>query len=244
MLNNILNTFGYRRYVYILNGVSFKDLDKQARKLIYMHIKVLGKNMHSGISYGNAVWLDWDDYKDDFFKTVPRTTNGDMITRFKFGKVPKDIWRIYEMKKFAWNDRKLDDYIKESELGREAMTKSVKEWKYEEVKNNILHDPDKYITSTGRISLSKLIAKYDMQRSIAIKVKAKLELEDVDWLLIKKQVRKDKIKRELKKGVPPLYKGSAESDILSPNPNELQYGNNVSEGEEKTEPRVWTMDEA
>ena len=196
MLNNVLNTFGYKNHVWILNGVNWSDLDSQARKLVNLKIKVTHKSKHAGISYGEPKWYVYNDEKNDYIKTIPRGEKGEKLRRFKFGKSNKDEWKIYNKRKKEWNEERLAAMVKQSDelLKSEKLKNNV--YAYEHILSAVLKRPDKFISpKKGTIMKGRLAAAYDLTPTMAAKYAEKINIEDMDL----KEILRDHMSKKNKR---------------------------------------------
>lgn len=204
MLNNILNTFGFMRYVIIMNGVNFSDLDKQARKLIHMNIECYRKDQKNKKVYASPSWVKYVDEAGKFFRTMPRDKYGAKIKHFIFGRCSRKLWKQYEHKKFEWNYKNLDNMLKEAKImyGDNVTDNIIS---YEEILKRVMNDPRKVIMrGSGKISHTKLNALYDLKPSLAKRYATKLNMEDIDF-----KARSDAL----------TYKAMANKDSQSVNKN-------------------------
>lgn len=181
MLNGILNTFGFMRYVIIMNGVNFSDLDKQAQKLIHMKVECYRKDVRNRKIYGQPAWIKYVDEANKFFRTAPRDIHGAKIKTLIFSRCSKDAWKLYEKKKFAWNYKNLENMIKEARIMfAEGVNDNI--LSYEEILKRVMADPTKVITKgNGKISAIKLNAFFDIKPSLAKRYATKLNMEDIDY---------------------------------------------------------------
>jgi len=211
MLNSILNTFGFMRYVILLNGVNFSDLDSQARKLIHMRIKCWG--ISNGKVNATPQWVMYtDDERAKPFFISLRSTTGEVIRKIRFGRPNRELWKAYEKKKFEWNFKNLESMINEAKLIYGELQEHV--ISYEEIKKQVMGLPDLYklITRSGKISANKLSAYFNLQPSMAKKYATKLNFEDIDWKIIADERAYKELKKSFKIKPATTDSGSKESE--------------------------------